>query len=65
MHFKYNAYYEFIIIITFRLVYYTSTHNYYTLYNFSDNVYGIDFSPNGKYLLSTGCDRTIFMWSTK
>ncbi len=31
----------------------------------SDNVYGIDFSPNGKYLLSTGGDRAIFMWSTK
>lgn len=31
----------------------------------SDTVNGIDFSSNGKYLLSAGSDRAIFLWSTK
>lgn len=31
----------------------------------SDIVTGIEFSSNGKYLLSCGNDRAIFMWSTK
>lgn len=36
-----------------------------TLKAHSDNVTGIDFSSNGKYLLSCGLDRAIFLWSTK
>ncbi|CAF0719924.1 unnamed protein product [Brachionus calyciflorus] len=31
----------------------------------SDNVTGIDFSSNGKYFVSCGLDRAIFLWSTK
>lgn len=31
----------------------------------SDIVTGIDFSSNGKYLISSGLDRAIFLWSTK
>lgn len=31
----------------------------------SDLVTGIDFSSNGKYLISSGLDRAIFLWSTK
>jgi WD40 repeat protein len=26
---------------------------------------GIDFSSNGKYMISCGDDRAIFLWSTK
>lgn len=36
-----------------------------TLKAHSDSVTGIDFSSNGKYLLSCGLDRAIFLWSTK
>jgi len=36
-----------------------------TLKAHSDTVTGIDFSSNGKYLLSSGMDRAIFLWSTK
>ncbi|RNA06630.1 transducin beta 2 [Brachionus plicatilis] len=31
----------------------------------SDKITGIDFSSNGKYLLSCGNDRAVFLWSTK
>lgn len=36
-----------------------------TLKAHSDNVNGIDFSSNGKYLLSCGNDRALFLWNTK
>ena len=36
-----------------------------SLKSHSDNVTGIEFSPNGKYFLTTGSDRAIFLWSTK
>jgi WD40 repeat protein len=31
----------------------------------SDTVTGFDFSSNGKYLLSCGNDRALFLWNTK
>lgn len=36
-----------------------------TLKAHSDYLTGIDFSSNGKYLLSSGLDRAIYLWSTK
>lgn len=36
-----------------------------TLKAHSDKLTGIDFSSNGKYLLSSGLDRAIYLWSTK